>query len=116
MKFREPMPVADKRRPLPLWRRAHRGGGKYGRLVLGAATDLSQRIVLVAALNIALWPWVQVGTAWYRSITAKRQRLAVVIGSLGKTTTTRAVLAVLRGTVPDWTHRSDNCFSLLGWH
>lgn len=50
---------------------------------------------LVMRLLFTVWPWVQRPAELYRRTLLRRVRLTVVVGSLGKTTTTRAVAVAL---------------------
>jgi UDP-N-acetylmuramyl pentapeptide synthase len=52
-------------------------------------------------LRLRFWPLLWVLACGYRRTVARRARLIVVTGSLGKTTTARAVLAVLSGESRD---------------
>ena len=65
-------------------------------------------------LNAKTWRLTLWLTSVYRSITKRGQRLVVVTGSVGKTTTTRAILNVLGRGSPRWVHAGDNCFACLG--
>jgi len=76
--------------------------------------SFSKRVKFNAALNWFAWPMVNMAAARYRAATRKYQSVVVIVGSLGKTTTTRATMNVLTGTAPDWIHAWDNCFSLIG--
>ncbi len=67
-------------------------------------------------VNAKTWGISNAATSLYRSATLHRQRVVVVTGSVGKTTTTRAVLGVLRGHAPEWVHAGDNCFASVGWN
>lgn len=76
--------------------------------------DFQKRVALGNRLNFRFWSKVHVWVMRYRSTIGKRQRVVVVIGSLGKTTTTRAIMTALHGRAPEWIHRADNCFALVG--
>jgi UDP-N-acetylmuramoyl-tripeptide--D-alanyl-D-alanine ligase len=52
------------------------------------------RIIIGHGLRYRIWPLLVVPTFLYRRTLLRRTRLAVVIGSFGKTTTTRALKAV----------------------
>jgi len=65
-------------------------------------------------LNLLAWGFVGTVAMAYRLATRWRQRVVAVTGSVGKTTTTRAIMTVLRGESPDWIHAGENCFALVG--
>lgn len=65
-------------------------------------------------LNLAGWGVVGTVAMAYRLLTRRHQRVVAITGSVGKTSTTRAIMTVLRGAAPDWIHAGDNCFSLVG--
>lgn len=67
-------------------------------------------------LNAKTWGASNLATTLWRRATRSRQRVVVVTGSVGKTTTARAAMAVLRGKAPDWMHAGDNCFAHVGWN
>lgn len=76
--------------------------------------DFQARVALCNKLNLRFWSRVHVWVMRYRSTIGRRQRVVAVVGSLGKTTTTRAIMTALYGRAPEWIHRADNCFSLVG--
>lgn len=76
--------------------------------------DFQARVALCNKLNFQFWSKVHVWVMRYRSTIGRRQRVVVVVGSLGKTTTTRAIMTALHGHAPEWIHRADNCFALVG--
>jgi UDP-N-acetylmuramyl pentapeptide synthase len=45
--------------------------------------------------NLWFWPVVRAAAGFYRRVVVRRPRVVAVVGSVGKTTTTRAVMAVL---------------------
>jgi UDP-N-acetylmuramoyl-tripeptide--D-alanyl-D-alanine ligase len=96
------------------WRMARRRVRRVLRLVPGAISDFSKRVKFFETLNWAAWPVAAPVAAQYRNATKKRQTVFAVVGSLGKTTTARATMAVLTDAVPEWIHAADNCFSLVG--
>ena len=65
-------------------------------------------------LSARTWKVTLRATANYRRLSQRWQRLVVVTGSVGKTTTTRAILNVLGHGLPRWVHAEDNCFASLG--
>ena len=90
---------------------------RFGQAVRGLRRDaflLRDRVGKV--LSAKTWGATNLATALWRSATRSRQRLVIVTGSVGKTTTTRAAMAVLRGEAPDWVHAGDNCFAHVGWN
>ncbi len=62
------------------------------------------------------WPLIRIFTAMYRRTVLRKVRVAVVIGSLGKSTTARAVAVALGHRQPDGISNSRNAlaFDLLG--
>lgn len=69
----------------------------------------------VGGFSFRLWPPVRLGLGLYRRLTFHRQRVIVVAGSLGKTTTTRAIWAALEGQTPDSLHLEENSFCQVAW-
>ncbi len=67
-------------------------------------------------LNYYSWGLIAPFVACYRQVTRSRQRLVLITGSVGKTTTTRATSALLLGHTPAWIHEGDNCFGAAGWN
>lgn len=101
---------------LVLWRAFRRRQKRLfrGLRLLGEArADLGKRVRLLEKLNWRLWPVFERVGRCHRSLTRPWQEVVVVTGSLGKTTATRALLAVFHGQAPDWTHAVNNCFSLV---
>ena len=64
--------------------------------------------------NAKTWKLSLWATKVYRKSTRRRQRVVVITGSVGKTTTTRATMHVLGQKAPRWVHAGDNCFACLG--
>ncbi|MDX6765249.1 MAG: Mur ligase family protein [Candidatus Methylacidiphilales bacterium] len=81
-----------------------------------ALLDFSHRVDFGVQFNQFLWPVMEHVGRWYRGLTRKRQSVVVVVGSLGKTTTTRSLMQVLQGKTPHWIHAWDNCFSLVSFN
>jgi len=92
--------------------RGRRGIGDSLRAARRSTGLLAAKVVEL--VNAKTWRLSLRATAAYRTATRRRQRLVVVTGSVGKTTTTRATLAVLGGGSPRWVHAGDNCFGCLG--
>ena len=80
----------------------------------GTMGNFPKQVKFNTSLNLLAWPVMNAVGARYRAATRKRQSVVVIVGSLGKTTTTRATMNVLTGDTPDWIHAWDNCFSLIG--
>src|SRR3984957_5966778 len=80
----------------------------------GTMGNFPKQVKFNTSLNLLAWPVMNVVGARYRAATRKRQSVVVIVGSLGKTTTTRATINVLTGDTPNWIHAWDNCFSLIG--
>ena len=69
------------------------------------------RVRLASGVFYRVWPPFGLAAAAYRRTCIRHRRLVVVVGSLGKTTTTRAVKAAL-GQSEGWKLTS-NSYSLL---
>ena len=59
------------------------------------------RIQFIHALRYRSWPVLSCAANLHRRLFARKTRLVVVVGSFGKTTTTRSILTVLGKHVPD---------------
>jgi len=66
-------------------------------------------------LSYRFWLPIRFFLGIYRRLTFDRQRVIVIAGSLGKTTTTRAVWTALEGTSPDSLHQEENSFTWVAW-
>ena len=71
---------------------------------------------LLERLNYVLWPLFFPLVTIYRLLNRHRQQLVAISGSVGKTTTTRAVYFFIHGFVPDWIHGGENSFCATGWN
>jgi len=65
-------------------------------------------------LGIKSWGTLDWIATAYRCATRRIQRVIVIAGSLGKTTTTRATMAVMHGVAPRYLHAGQNCFGFVG--
>lgn len=72
--------------------------------------------------NALFWQVVTRGHAFchaaarvYRATLARRKRVVMVVGSYGKTTTTRATAAVLGEPLDRWLDVNANCLGLVAW-
>lgn len=75
-----------------------------------------------AGRNFLWWTLVDRGQRWchraarlHRATLARRKRVIMVVGTYGKTTTTRAVAAVLGLPVDRWLDYNANCLGLVAW-
>jgi len=100
--------VADAQRRLPRWGRSRR----FIRSLLRTTGLFAAKGIEFA--NAKTWKLSLWGTSVYRKATRRRQRVVVITGSVGKTTTTRATMHVLGQKAPRWVHAGDNCFACLG--
>jgi len=82
-----------------------------GRDILALTGTPVGRATLLQSANRACWPVLQQLAAFHRRTFVRRCRFAAIVGSFGKTTTTRAVAAAL-GT-PMRSRRHANCWSHL---
>lgn len=69
------------------------------------------RAAIPSTLRRMLWPGIKVPAAAYRRLVVPRTRLVAIVGSLGKTTTTRAVAAALG--IPSRRVSAHNAFTFV---
>lgn len=116
--------MAPPPKPVPASRIVHLHGGRLRlfcatfrrmlrivRQVVTADPDFVKRQALYEHLNFSVWDWSEICVRPYRAWLRQRQRVIAVVGSLGKTTTTRATLCVFTGQTPAWAHQAQNCFA-----
>ncbi len=68
---------------------------------------------LLNGLNYPLWPWARRLASLYREVVLRDTKIVAVVGSMGKTTTTRAVSAVLG--IPASRAVPGNSWSHIAW-
>jgi len=76
---------------------------------------LHATIWVLLRFSYLLWLPLRHFLELYRRLTFHRQRVIVIAGSLGKTTTTRAIWTALEGGVPGGLHEVENSFTWVAW-